>query len=485
MTSNADVAGLHVSGRKAAAITATNVRLNEAWRLAGVCVLWITSLLVVAIWVAGGGVQTVAAGVSGTWPEMTVSPDAVTSFGRLAGLVASNLLLYQVLLMARIPLFERAFGHDALTRAHRLTGFWSFWLMVAHIVLIVIGYASTTSHGLIAELWQMIVSFQDMVPAAIGTLALVAVVVSSIRRARRRTRYEMWHFLHLYAYVGIFLALPHQLSTGADFISSPLASAYWWVLWGTAALATLAFRIIAPLRLSARHQLTVSSVTPDGTRGVTVVMTGRHLDTLGAEAGQFFIWHFLDGRGLPVGHPFSISSRPDGSHLSITARVVGDGTRRIAAMGRGTHVLIEGPYGHMTARVRRGRRLLMIGAGAGVAPLVSLLEDMPFRRGEATLITRESRSGEALLNGPISSLVAHRGLRHIALVGSRGTQGSPWLSDACGTNNGPEVLRSSVPDLRDLDVYLCGPGQWMSSVRADLRRVGVPDTFVHFENFSI
>ena len=77
------------------------------------------------------------------------------SLGRLTGLWASDLLLLQVLLMARIPLAERAFGQDRLARWHRWTGFTSFWLMVAHIVLITLGYAGTDRANAFRELWDI------------------------------------------------------------------------------------------------------------------------------------------------------------------------------------------------------------------------------------------------------------------------------------------------------------------------------------------
>jgi predicted ferric reductase len=66
---------------------------------------------------------------------------AATSLGRVTGLVAADLLLIQVILMARVPLIERSWGRDQLTRWHRLVGLSSFNLMLAHIVLITVGYA--------------------------------------------------------------------------------------------------------------------------------------------------------------------------------------------------------------------------------------------------------------------------------------------------------------------------------------------------------
>ena len=63
----------------------------------------------------------------------------------------------------------------------------------------------------------------------------------------RRLRYESWHLLHLYAYLGVGLALPHQLWTGQEFLASTAATVYWWTLWGAAAAAVLVWRIGLPL----------------------------------------------------------------------------------------------------------------------------------------------------------------------------------------------------------------------------------------------
>ena len=54
--------------------------------------LWLSLLLVTYWWIAGGGIQDLGGWATG-----------LTSLGRLTGLVASDLLLVQVLLMARMP----------------------------------------------------------------------------------------------------------------------------------------------------------------------------------------------------------------------------------------------------------------------------------------------------------------------------------------------------------------------------------------------
>src|SRR5690242_4525833 len=103
----------------------TRARLDAAVRTGAAAALTMSLLLVIYWWADGGGLGDLTDGQSG-----------LTSVGRLAGLLASDLLLVQVLQMARIPVLERAFGQDRLARLHRLSGFTSFTLMLGHIALI-------------------------------------------------------------------------------------------------------------------------------------------------------------------------------------------------------------------------------------------------------------------------------------------------------------------------------------------------------------
>ncbi|GAA4477873.1 ferric reductase-like transmembrane domain-containing protein [Microbacterium panaciterrae] len=148
------------------------------WRLAAVTLIWATSLFVLALWVSGAGIQSLLA----------FDGDSLTTLGRLTGLVSANLLLYQVLLMARVPVFERGFGRDGITRLHRLVGFWSFWLLMAHLVLITFGYAITSSTNVLVQAWDFVWNYPGMLLATAGTGLLILVVVTSIRRSRRRLR---------------------------------------------------------------------------------------------------------------------------------------------------------------------------------------------------------------------------------------------------------------------------------------------------------
>jgi ferredoxin-NADP reductase len=307
------------------------------------------------------------------------------------------------------------------------------------------------------------------------------VAVTSVRIARRKLRYESWHLLHLYAYLGVGLALPHQLWTGADFISNPFARAYWWTLYIFVVSLILVFRVGLPLWRSARHSLKVVKVVPE-TPGVTsVYMKGRNLHLMRAEAGQFFNWRFFGTPGWTRAHPYSLSAPPRPDLLRITVKDLGDGSQDVRKLKRGTRVLVEGPYGRLTGAKRTQPHLTMIASGIGITPLRALLEAEYYRSGEATLIYRAATPNDFTFASEIKALEHARGLRTFYLPGPRASNES-WLPRGCPDER--TALLQMAPHVVRSDVFVCGPEPWMDSVVRTLANVGVPDNQVHLERFN-
>ncbi|HET9022171.1 MAG TPA: ferric reductase-like transmembrane domain-containing protein [Ornithinibacter sp.] len=443
------------------------------WRDASAAAFWGVLLLVTALWVQGGGVQELGS-VSG----------ALTSTGRLTGLVASALLLVQVFLMARVPWFEQAWGQDDLARTHRLVGFTSFNLMVGHIVLITLGYAAGSSLGLWGTTVDLVVNYPGMLLAVAGTAALVMVVVTSVRKARRRLRYESWHLIHLYGYLGAGLALPHQLWTGTDFLASRAATVFWWTLYAVCAGAVLLFRVGLPLWRSLSSPLRVLDVRAEAPGVTTVTVGGAGVARMPVRAGQFFQWRFLDGPGWTRGNPYSISAAPDGRTLRFTAAHAGDGSARLATLRPGTRVLVEGPYGRLHGGVRAHRKVLLMGSGIGITPLRALLEELDQAPGDVTVVHRVHDRRDAVLVEEIDRLAAARGARHLLIEGPRVRDRHSWLPDQARHLTDAEALLQLVPDLADHDVYLCGSDGWMSAARDAAVAAGAATDAVHLERFA-
>ncbi|MFK4084963.1 ferric reductase-like transmembrane domain-containing protein [Kribbella sp. NPDC020789] len=449
-------------------------RTPRWWRDAVGVACWGSALIVVALWLSGRGAQLLVEGPA----------DLFTSLGRITGLVAADLLLVQVFLMARVPMIERSYGQDELARRHRLVGFASFNLLMLHVLLILIGYTLRDHNDLVHETWSVVTSYGGMLLAAAAVAALTAVVVTSVRVARRKLRYESWHLLHLYAYLGVGLSVPHEIWTGADFATSPLARVYWWSAYAAALVAVVIYRLGVPLWRSLRHGITVSSVVRESPDVVSVHLTGRGLHRLPARAGQYFVFRFLDGEGWSRGNPYSLSATPSPRRLRVTAKDAGDGSRRLAWLRPGTKVLIEGPYGRLTGEHRVTTKVAMLACGIGITPLRSLLEDLEYAAGDAVLIYRAHAVEDLVFRSELDELASRRGIAVHYVLGPRIRTRASWLPQSAADWSDADALLSLVPDLAEYDVFVCGPDQWMDAACAAAVAAGLPAEQLHQERFS-
>ncbi|HVS44547.1 MAG TPA: ferredoxin reductase family protein [Candidatus Dormibacteraeota bacterium] len=429
--------------------------------------LGVNAVLIVGMWVRHGGLSTLN-GASGD----------LTAAGELTALLGTYAALVQLLLMSRSPFVERLAGLDRLAHWHRWLGFSCVVLICGHVVLTTAGYALGDGSSFASETWTLLTTYPWVLMAAGGTVCLLMVAVTSVRAARRRLRYETWHFVHLYAYLAIALSLGHELAVGNDLSADPVARAYWIALYVAVAGCVLAFRVGHPVRLALRHRLRVAEVVPEAAGVVSVYVVGRDLERLRARAGQYFRWRFLAGDGWWKAHPFSLSAAPNPRFLRLTVKAVGDGSGDVQRLVPGTRVVVEGPYGIFTAQRRRRSGVLLIAGGVGITPLRALLEELG-GHAAVTLVYRARSWDDVLFRAEIDQLATARRITVHYLVGRRGSDG-PGRDPLSA-----RALRTLVPDVAQRDVFVCGPPGMVTGVRETLRELRVPDAQIHHERFGL
>jgi predicted ferric reductase len=409
-------------------------------------------------------------------PSTSGFGDWLTNAGRITGLLAGYGVVVLVALMARIPPLERGIGADKLARWHAKGGRYTVGLVVAHGLLIVWGYAVTAHTNVISQTNTLLMSYPDVLAATVGGLLLVGVGISSARAARKRLRYETWYYLHFYTYLAVALAFSHQFATGAEFMNNRAARVAWGGMYATVAAAIMWYRFVVPVRQAFRHQLRVQSVHREAPGVVSVVVTGRHLHELQAESGQFFRWRFLTRGMWWVSSPYSLSAPVHGDKIRITVKALGDHSHALAAVKPGTRVIAEGPYGAMTAALRKQPKVLLIAGGVGITPLRALFQTIPAAPGDLTLVYRASREQDVVLRRELEQLAERRGARLRIVTGRRTDLGRDPLS--------PAALTANVPDLRHHDIYVCGPPGMTGAAVTALRKAGVPRRQIHHESFE-
>ncbi|NUU23296.1 MAG: ferredoxin reductase family protein [Streptomycetaceae bacterium] len=412
-----------------------------------------------------------AAAVAVFFAQAGFGSNALILVGRLAGLYGALLMAFQLLLVARLPWFDRRIGMDRLTVWHRWVGFGLLWTLTTHAVFIVLGYAQLSSLPPADELVELATTVEGVLRAIVALLLIMAVGAVSARFARRRLAYETWHFVHLYTYVAVVLAFSHQVAVGTTFHDSPAATAYWWGLWGAALGAVFLGRVVLPLWRNLRHRLRVTAVVPESDDVVSLYITGRDLDQLPARAGQFFLWRFLTRDRWWQANPFSLSAAPDGRTLRLTVKTAGDGTAGLRRLPVGTRVFAEGPYGAFTTMHRTRPDTLLIAGGVGITPIRALLEDL---HGHVVLIYRVARDRDAVLLDELRDLAFAKGATLHLVTG-------PATPDKLA----PEALAGLVPDVAERDVFVCGPPGMTGAVMRSLRELRVPAPQIHAERFSL
>ena len=421
-----------------------------------------------------------ALAVIGLWwqstPRPTTTGALITDAGDVLGLLAGYGFVILVGLMARLPPLEKGIGSDRLARWHAMGGRYVITLVSAHVPLIVWGYAVSAHVQVTSETATLLTTYPDVLMATVAWFLLLGVAAFSARAARRRLAYETWYYAHLYTYLAIALAFSHQFADGPAFQTNATARIAWSALYATVGALIVWYRVITPLLRSARHHFTVDYVRPEAPGIVSVFITGRDLDWLRAEPGQFFRWRFLTRELWWQSHPYSLSAMPSPDQMRITVKASGDHSGSLADLAPGTRIFAEGPYGAFTPLLT-GRRVLFIAGGVGITPIRAMFAALPKRMsGGITLLYRASHPRDVVFSRELNAIAADRRAALHYLIGSRDELGYDPL-DA-------DNLQYAVPGLHRYEAYVCGPPGMTQTAVAALRAAGIPSRRIHHESFD-
>ena len=200
---------------------------------------------------------------------------------------------------------------------------------------------------------------------------------------------------------------------------------------------------------------------------VSVYITGRDLDQLRAEPGQFFRWRFLTRELWWQSHPYSLSAMPQPDLMRITVKARGDHSGSLAQPAarhadhrRGTLRRVH-PLAHRAAGAvhrRRGRHHPDPGHVRRAAPA----DDDGI-----TLIYRASHPRDVVFSRELNAIASDRKAALHYLIGARADLGYDPL-------DADHLQHATVPGLHRYEAYVCGPTGMTQTAVASLRAAGVP-----------
>ena len=274
----------------------------------------------------------------------------------------------------------------------------------------------------------------------------------------------------------------------------------WWeqALWIVLSVAFVALgvwvRIIKPL-LRRRRQWVVESVRPEPGDATAVTLRlvdpssyGRH--GFRFEAGQF-AW--LLARRSPFSmtyHPFSFTTSAESpDRVSFTIKKHDGFTAEIPTLTVGEHLYLDGPFGSFT--LPDDGPLVLIGAGVGITPLLSMLETIADRDAQLAHHSAERREVHLWLGNrdeaSITGLAAIETLEARMPVDVVHVLSKPSASYAGVRGHIDDAfIREHLPErAADYTYLICGPDPLMDAVEHGLLAAGVPSGRIESERFGM
>ena len=400
------------------------------------------------------------------------------ALGRLAGLLVGSGVLLQLILVSRLPGLEPSIGSDRLYRWHRRIGFALGSLFLAHPVLVTVGYARWYQLSVRGQFMEFATDWPTRL--AIAAFILFSLMVaSSTPLIRRRLTYETWHASHLAMYVALGLASWHQ-ANGAEMAGQPWWANYWIGLHLAVLGSLVVFRAGRPIVKGVRHRFRIHKIVLESEDVTSVYLTGRRIDRFTFRSGQYANVMFLSKRRWSP-HPFSFSAAPNGQFLRISIKAAGDFTSRIGELTPGMSVLLEGPLGAFTASQPRDK-YLMVAGGIGITPIRALIESLAAAGRDIVLLYSAKTADDLVFASELRTMIAQC---HFVL--SRPSESAEAGHTTTGHERGRidrRMLARLVPDVRDREVFICGPQPMMKAVAAALRDLRVRESSVHYEQFA-
>jgi propane monooxygenase reductase component len=142
----------------------------------------------------------------------------------------------------------------------------------------------------------------------------------------------------------------------------------------------------------------------------------------------------------------------------------------------GDELEVTGPYGVFTLRPSSPRRLLFIGGGAGMAPILSLLRSLRENGTQRAATYYYGARTEADLFE-----LDELGALPCGFVPALSEDVNGWKGE-CGLIT--DVVERLEGDVADVDAYVCGPPPMVEAAIALLERLGVPEAHIYYDKFT-
>ncbi|OQX29741.1 MAG: hypothetical protein B0D92_02090 [Spirochaeta sp. LUC14_002_19_P3] len=378
---------------------------------------------------------------------------------------------------ARVRLLDKLVGLPALIRLHTLGAMGCLFWIAAHFLLKGMPTSVQAWFGFSAAIVFLLLALSAVTQWVDIPLTHLLNLIPPVRKfhqwSHRNTQYQYQRLKHNFMALAAILVYLHIILSSmaqTDRRFFIVSTVYFMLAFGLYCY----HKFSRPLLLRSRElwELKGIQAESDTVTGLefAALPTGRLFKYRG---GQFGFLRFVSGRLRGEEHPFSFSSHPDEPGLSFAIQHDGDFTSRLhtdAAIG--DRAVIDGPYG-LFFPTDAAKPMLAIAGGIGIVPFISIFKNLQRRpvveplclfwlnRSENTMFQTDMRNFQSIPGAELE-LFSRRDGRPLTL----------------------ERLQS-VPNLRNLEIFICASRPLTKTILGLLKQAGVRRGRIHYELFSM
>ena len=202
--------------------------------------------------------------------------------------------------------------------------------------------------------------------------------------------------------------------------------------------------------------------------------------------GQFLNVAFSIG-GARMNRSYSISSSPlrrEYVELTVRREPRGAVSRHLVDLLKvGDQIEAGGPVGKFTFTGTEADSIVLLSAGVGITPMVSITRYLTERAwaGDIFFIYVCRTPADFMFAGEVAALQRTNPKLRVAVTATK-AEGTDWKGPRGRITK--EWLTQTVPDLASRRIHLCGPPAMMDATKAILAELGVPPDHLKSEAFG-
>jgi len=403
------------------------------------------------------------------------------------GSIAFTWLNLQLILSSRPKFIESYFGLDKFYRFHGLMAAIAIALAFSHKLLkgLTFSESFTTQLGdvaIIIFIGAAVLALIFMVDTIIKKIK----ILNTLRTLSKKIeigKYNVQVILHNLNVIAVIFVFLHVMLTNSA--KNPIIKTVYTLYFVVSISFYLYHKIIK--RYLLQNKFIIKEIIQESEYMWTLKMYPFKGKVMDYKPGQFGFIRILGNGISSEEHPFSISSQPlNKEYISITIKNLGDWTANIKNVKSGSTALLDAPYGRFSPMLYNDEGgIVLIAGGVGITPILSILRYFyEFKKDQKITLFWGLNSISEIVCSDEFDLFSKE-MKNFSLIpvvakdkdfeGEKGFINQEKL----------ERLIKSEDGLEHLQYFICGPAIMQTTVLKSLKSMGINNSKLHYESFSL